>query len=130
MKMRRDHRVPLAPQTLALLKSLKEFTGNYQYILPGANDPDRPLSENTLNHALRKLGFRHDVMTAHGFRSSASTMLNESGLWNRDAIEAQLAHVDPNPVRRAYARAEYWEERVRMMAWWGNKLDALRLTSC
>lgn len=126
MKMRREHRVPLAPQTLALLQSLKQFTGNYPYILPGAFDPNRPLSENTLNKALRKLGYRHEAMTAHGFRSSASTMLNESSLWNRDAIEAQLAHLDPNTVRRAYARAEYWEERVRMMAWWGERLDAMR----
>ncbi len=84
------------------------------------------MSENTLNAALRRMGFTNDDMTSHGFRASASSMLNESGLWNPDAIERQLAHVDGDSVRRAYARAEFWDERVKMMAWWAERCDALR----
>ena len=84
------------------------------------------MSENTINAALRRLGFAQDEMTAHGFRSAASSILNESGLWNPDAIERQLAHVDNDSVRRAYARADFWDERVRMMAWWACKCDELR----
>jgi len=84
------------------------------------------MSENTLNAALRRMGFKNEDMTSHGFRASASSMLNESGLWNADAIERQLAHVDGDSVRRAYARAEFWEERVKMMAWWADRCEALR----
>ena len=84
------------------------------------------MSENTINAALRRLGFKQDEMTAHGFRSAASSILNESGLWNPDAIERQLAHVDADSVRRAYARADFWDERVRMMSWWADKCDELR----
>jgi integrase len=126
MKMRRPHRVPLARQTLDLLKRLLEITGGSPLILPGARGRGRPMSENTLNAALRRLGYTKDDMTAHGFRAAASSILNESGLWNPDAIEAQLAHVEGNAVRRAYARAEFWEERVRMMQWWADRLDSLR----
>ena len=79
------------------------------------------MSENTINAALRRLGFDKDEMTGHGFRSAASSMLNESGLWNPDVIERQLAHVDNDSIRRAYARADFWEERVRMMAWWAGR---------
>jgi integrase len=84
------------------------------------------MSENTINAALRQLGFTRDEMTSHGFRAAASSILNESGLWNADAIEAQLAHVEKNAARRAYARADYWDERVRMMNWWADKCDELR----
>jgi integrase len=84
------------------------------------------MSENTINAALRRLGYGKDEMTGHGFRAAASSMLNESGLWNADAIEAQLAHVENNAVRRAYARADFWDERVKMMAWWADRLDAMR----
>ena len=86
----------------------------------------RPLSENTLNAALRRLGYTKDEMTAHGFRAAASSILNESGIWNPDAIEAQLAHIEGNAVRRAYARAEFWDERVKMMQWWAYCLDELQ----
>jgi integrase len=85
------------------------------------------MSENTLNAALRRMGFKNDDMTSHGFRASASSMLNESGLWNADAIERQLAHVDGDTVRRAYARAEFWDERVQMMSWWADRCEALRI---
>ena len=84
------------------------------------------MSENTVNAALRRLGFEKEEMTGHGFRSAASSMLNESGLWRSDAIERQLAHVDNDSVRRAYARADYRDERVRMMAWWADKCGELR----
>jgi len=108
------------------LKNLRAFTGQAELILPGARGRGRPLSENTLNAALRRLGYTKDQMTSHGFRAAASSILNESGLWNPDAIEAQLAHVEGNAVRRAYARAEFWEERVNMMRWWADKLDELQ----
>jgi integrase len=126
MKMRRPHRVPLARQTIEVMKRLREITGGAALILPGARGRGRQLSENTLNAALRRLGYKKDEMTAHGFRSAASSLLNESGQWNPDAIEAQLAHVEGNSIRRAYARAQFWEERVRMMAWWADRLDELR----
>lgn len=82
----------------------------------GTASPDRPAGENTINAALRRLGFEKHEMTGHGFRSAASSTLNESGLWHADAIERQLAHVDGDSIRGAFARAEFWKERVRMMA--------------
>jgi integrase len=126
MKMRRPHRIPLARQTISVLENLRAITGEADLILPGMRGRGQPLSENTLNAALRRLGYTKDEMTAHGFRAAASSILNESGLWNPDAIEAQLAHVEGNAVRRAYARAEFWEERVRMMQWWADRLDEIR----
>jgi len=78
---------------------------------------------NTINAALRRLGFEKDEMTGHGFRSAASSMLNEAGLWNADAIERQLAHVDGDAVRKVYARADFWDERVRMMVWWADRCE-------
>lgn len=126
MKMRRGHRVPLAPQAVDLLRELKTLTGHGRFLFPSVRSAARCMSENTVNASLRRLGFGKNDMTGHGFRSSASTMLNESGKWNADAIEAQLAHVDADSVRRAYARAEYWEERVKMMAWWADRCDEMR----
>jgi integrase len=121
MKMKRPHRVPLAPRAAALLRELQAMTGHGRYLFPSVRSADRCMSENTINAALRRLGFAQDEMTGHGFRSAASSMLNESGLWNADAIERQLAHVDNDSVRRAYARADFWDERVRMMGWWAEK---------
>jgi integrase len=95
-------------------------------LFPSVRSRHRPISDNTLNAALRRLGYSQDEATAHGFRATASSLLNESGLWHADAIERQLAHEDGDAVRRAYARAEFWDERVRMMQWWADKLDALR----
>ncbi len=126
MKMRRSHRVPLAPQALATLKRLQAFTGHGKLLFPSARSPDRCMSENTINAALRRLGYGQNEMTGHGFRAAASSMLNETGKWNPDAIEAQLAHVNNNSIRRAYARAEYWEERVEMMTYWADRIDAMR----
>jgi integrase len=126
MKMRRPHRVPLAPRAMAILLDLNAITGRGRFLFPSVRSATRCMSENTINAALRRLGFRQDEMTAHGFRSAASSILNESGLWNSDAIERQLAHVDNDSVRRAYARADFWDERVRMMSWWADKCDELR----
>jgi integrase len=126
MKMRRPHRVPLVPQSLALLEELRPLTGHGRYLFPSERTAERPISENTLNAALRRLGYSGDEMTGHGFRASACSILNETGLFHSDAIEAQQARVEKNKARRAYARGEYWPERVRMMAWWADKLDALR----
>ncbi len=126
MKMGRPHRVPLTPRAIAILRELHAITGGGKFLFPSIRSPARCMSENTINGALRRLGFEKDEMTGHGFRSAASSMLNESGLWNADAIERQLAHVDNDSVRRAYARADFWEERVRMMAWWAEKCDEMR----
>jgi len=126
MKMRRPHRVPLAPRAVAILLDLNTITGRGRFLFPSVRSATRCMSENTINAALRRLGFRQDEMTAHGFRSAASSILNESGLWNPDAIERQLAHVDSDGVRRACARADFWDERVRMMNWWADKCEELR----
>jgi integrase len=126
MKMKRPHRVPLAPRAVAILRCLEDITGQGKFLFPSVRSVSRCMSENTINAALRRLGFDKDEMTGHGFRSAASSMLNESGLWNADAIEAQLAHVEGNSVRRAYHRADYWDERIRMMAWWANRCEEMQ----
>jgi len=126
MKMRRPHRVPLPKQALSLLEELRALTGSGTYLFPSLRSWQRPMSENTLNAALRRIGYSSEEMTAHGFRASFSTLANESGLWNPDAIERALAHVEGNSVRRAYARGEHWEERVRIADWWAGYLDELR----
>ncbi|RWJ16286.1 MAG: integrase, partial [Mesorhizobium sp.] len=82
-------------------------------------------SDNTLNAALRRMGYSKNEATAHGFRATASTLLNECGKWHPDAVERQLAHIENNNVRRAYARAEHWEERARMMQWWADYLEKI-----
>jgi integrase len=125
-KMRREHHIPLAPQAIAILKSLQPVTGDGTLVLPGVRSVRQPMSEGTLNAALRRLGYAQNEATAHGFRATASTLLNESGIWSADAIERQLAHVEGNNVRRAYARGEHWDERVRLMAWWADRLDQLK----
>ena len=125
-KMRREHRVPLAPQAIAILRASPTFGTHWPLVIPSVHSPQRSMSENTLNAALRRLGYSQDEATSHGFRASASTLLNESGRWSADAIERQLGHVESNEVRRAYARGEHWDERVRMMAWWADHLDQLK----
>ena len=126
MKMRRPHRIPLAPRAVSLLRVLSGITGNGRFLFPSNRSRERCMSENTINAALRRLGFTKDEMTAHGFRSAASSMLNECGIWNADAIERQLAHVDNDSVRRAYARADFWEERIRLMAWWADRCEKMK----
>ncbi len=123
-KMRREHQVPLPRQALEILGWLQPITGHGKLVFPGVRVAARPISENTLNAALRRLGYSQDEMTAHGFRATASTLLNESGRFSADAIERALAHQDPDPVRRAYARGVFWQERVEMAQWWADQLDA------
>ena len=126
MKMRRTHRVPLSSQVIGLFEELWELTGTGRYCFPSFRSDRRPMSENTVNAALRALGFGQEEMTAHGFRAMAATLLNECGRFNPDAIERQLAHMENNGVRRAYTRGEYWDERVTMMQYWSDELDRLR----
>jgi integrase len=126
MKMRRPHRVPLSRQVLAMLEELRQETHWWKYLFPCLGKPRKAMSENAVNQGLRRLGYTTNQMTAHGFRAMAATLLNESGQWNPDAIERQLAHMDTNQVRRAYARGEYWDERVIMMQHWSDHLDLLR----
>lgn len=129
MKMKREHRVPLAPQALKILNELKKITGSSPLLFPSSRSWHRPISENTMNAVLRRLGYGKDEMTSHGFRSIASTHLNEMG-WSRDAVERQLAHQEGNEVRRAYMHAaEFWSERVRMMTAWADHLDTLRCST-
>lgn len=125
-KMRREHLVPLSRQALDLLEALRPITGEGRLVFPGTRTVQRPISENTLNAALRRLGYTTDEVTSHGFRATASTLLNESGKFSPDAIERALAHQDADAVRRAYARGAYWAERVRMAQWWSDYLDGLK----
>jgi integrase len=126
MKMRQPHTVPLSPQALSLLEELRVLTGDGKYSFPSIRTRAKPMSENTLNAAIRRLGYTKDELCPHGFRSTATTLLNESGLFNPDAIEAQLAHRPRGgSVRATYLRGEFFEERVKMMAWWSSYLDDL-----
>jgi integrase len=125
-KMRRLHRLPLPPQAIAILKDLRVITGRGRFVFPSVRTFREPLSEVTMNAALRRLGYGKEEMTPHGFRATASTLLNESGKWSADAIERQLAHLEQNDVRRAYARGEHWDERIRMAQWWADYLDRLK----
>lgn len=125
MKMRRPHVVPLARQAIALFRSLKELSGNGALVFPSSFSATRCISDVGLLNALRRMGYGKDKMTIHGFRTSASTMLNELG-YNKDWIEAQLAHAEKNAVRDAYNRAEYLPERRKMMQEWADYLDNLK----
>lgn len=125
-KMRRAHTIPLSRQVLAILQTIDHDADYSRFLFPSLRSVDRPMSENTINAALRRMGFAQDEMTGHGFRAMAATLLNEMGLWHPDAIERQLAHCDNNAVRRAYTRGEYWDERVRMMQHWSDHIVFLR----
>lgn len=125
-KMRKEHVVPLSRQAIAILKSVQPLTGPSGYVFPSVRTRRRPMSDNTINAGLRRLGYATDEMTAHGFRATASTLLNESGKWNPDAIERALAHGDTDKVRAAYHRGAHWKERVAMAQWWSDYLDKLR----
>lgn len=125
MKMREAHVVPLSSQALAILRELQPLTGNGRYCFPSLRTAAAPMSENTVNAALRALGYDKDTMTGHGFRAMASTRLNEMG-WAPDVIERQLAHAERSKVRAAYNRAQYIAERQRMMQAWADYLDGLR----
>ena len=126
MKMRQPHLVPLSRQAIEILLQAKSLTGHHRYVFASLYPGDRPMSENTVNAALRRLGYKGDEMTGHGFRAVASTLLNESGKWNPDAIERALAHKAADGVRAAYHRGAHWDERVAMSQWWSDYLDNLR----
>ena len=125
MKMRSPHVVPLSDQVLHILSELHPLTGKGKYVFPGVRSSLRPMSENTITGALRRLGYTKDEMTGHGFRSIASTRLNEMG-WNRDAIERQLAHAERDGIRAAYNYADYIDDRHEMMQKWADYLDKLK----
>lgn len=125
MKMRAEHVVPLPAQAVAILEELRKLTGWGAYVFPGIRDGKRPMSENTVNAALRRLGYDKDTMTGHGFRAMASSRLNEMG-WSPDVIERQLAHAERNKVRAVYNRAQYMAERRKMMQAWADYLDQLK----
>lgn len=124
-KMRRPHEVPLSRQAIDIIQSIRPISGIADYVFPAFHSRTKPISENTVNQALRRLGYR-GVMTAHGFRSTASSLLNESERWSPDVIEHALAHQEQNAVRAAYNRGTYWKARVEMMQWWSDHLDMLR----
>lgn len=128
MKRRKPRRIPLPKQAIAILKALHPVSGRGTsgLVFPGLRSVLRPISENTMNGALRRIGFSQEEATAHGFRSIFSTLANESGKWSVNAIEAALAYIEPSAVRRAYACGDYWDERIKMMTWWADYLDTLR----
>jgi integrase len=125
MKMRTPHFVPLSRQAVEILRELHPLTGKWQWVFPSERSRHRPMSNNTVNAALRALGYSKAQMTGHGFRHMASTLLNESSLWNHNAIERQLAHTEKDEIRAVYNAAQYLPERRRMMQWWADRLDAL-----
>jgi integrase len=120
--MRRPHDVPLSKQALEVLRDIWSLSDHGELVFPSIRSARKPLSENAFNSALRRMGYAKDEMTAHGFRSSASTILNERG-FSPDVIEAALGHQDENAIRRAYNRATYWPERVTLMQTWADLLD-------
>ena len=125
MKMRRPHIVPLPTQAIGVLKEMEPLTGGGKYVFPSLRSAKRPMSNNTLLAALRRMGYSKEEMTVHGFRSMASTLLHELG-WPSEVIERQLAHAERNKVRAAYNHAEHLERRVEMMQAWADYLDALK----
>lgn len=128
MKMNAVHIVPLASQAVAILREIQPLTGTDKYVFPSVRTITRPMSDNTVLGALRRMGYSTNEMTGHGFRSMASTLLNEQG-FNRDAIERQLAHAERDSVRAAYNYAEYLPERRRMMQQWADYLDKLKASA-
>ena len=128
MKMGTEHLVPLCRQAIAVLADLKQYTGDDKYLFTGERSKLNPISNNTMIYAMYRLGYKSRA-TPHGFRTSASSILNEEG-FNRDAIERQLSHMERNQVRGAYTQhAEYLKERTTMMDWWGNYIEQLETSS-
>ncbi|KGA38923.1 MULTISPECIES: integrase domain-containing protein [Pectobacterium] len=122
MKMKREHIIPLSEQALGILEVMKPISKHRDYVFPGYRNPLEPMNSQTANMALKRMGFK-DMLVAHGMRAIASTILNEKG-FPPDVIEAALAHIDTNEVRRAYNRAQYLEQRREMMAWWGEHVES------
>ena len=127
MKMKEEHIVPLSSQTLSILEQLKKINGHRNLIFPSQQNANKSMSENTILYALYRMGY-HSRATAHGFRQTASTILNETG-FSPDAIERQLAHGERNKIRAAYNKAEYLPERKKMMQWWGDYLEQIECGS-
>jgi len=127
MKMRQPHLVPLSEQAVAILRKLQPLTGRGQYVFPGGRSPRRPMSNNAINAALRRMGYAKEAMTAHGFRASARTLLDEVLGFRPDYIEHQLAHAVRDPNGRAYNRTSHLAERRKMMQGWADYLDSLRV---
>lgn len=125
MKMRAPHDVPLSKQALRVLEEVWPLSEHGGLVFPSIRSTRRPLSENAMNAALRRMGYGKDEVTAHGFRVTASTFLNARN-YDPDVIEAVLAHQDKNTIRRTYNRATYWEQRVKLMQEWGDVLDVLK----
>ena len=121
MKMNRDHMVPLSRQAVEVLKKVKRFSRGDQFVFEQKNNPQKPMSENTMLYAMYRMGY-HGRATVHGFRATASTILNEKG-FRSDVIELLLAHIEKNQVRAAYNRAEYLDERREILQWWADHLD-------
>jgi len=126
MKRRIEHCVPLSRKVVEFFREAQHISGHGRYVFPSIRTPKSPMSENTVNAALRRLGFTSDEMTAHGFRAMASTLLNEFGKWSSDAIERSLSHKDKDTIRAAYHRGQHWQERVEMAEWWSQYLEALK----
>ena len=126
MKMRKPHEVPLPRQAIVVLEDLKAVSGHCRLVFPGLRTADRPISENTMNAALRRLGFAKEEMSSHGYRATASTLLNQCKKWSPDAVERAQARKDIDPMRGTYNRGRYWQERVEMAQWWADHLDTLR----
>ena len=125
MKMRSVHIVPFSEQAVAVLEEIKPLTGNGKYVFPSLRSGGRPMSDNTILAALRRMGYAKEEMTGHGFRGMASTVLHEQG-WSSDIIERQLAHAEGNSVKAAYNHAQHLPERKKMMQWWADYLDGLK----
>lgn len=129
MKKRRAHFVPLTDQSISILRSVKQYTGQGELIFPSLRAKGRPISEGTLNAALKYLGYTGDIHTPHGFRSTFSTMAYEADRFDGGVIEMQLAHQDQNSVRSAYKRGEHLKQRRELMEWWSNEIDIMRRLS-
>lgn len=127
-KMRTPHLVPLSQQALAILKHVHKLSGDRDFVFIGDHDHRKPMSENTVNKALRVMGYDTKVeVCGHGFRTMACSSLIESGLWSRDAVERQMSHIERKSVRAAYIhKAEHLDERRLMLQWWADFLDANR----
>ena len=123
--MRRPHVKPLPAEAIEILQELRKLNPDTDLVFPSALSKGKPISDATMNTALRRMGFTKEEHTPHGFRASASSLLNESGKWSSDAIEAELAHIGSDEIRRAYHRAIYWDERVKMADWWAGKLNEI-----
>ena len=123
MKMKEKHIVPLSKQALKIIKQLEPLTGNREYLFTHRTNSMKCMSNNTMLYAMYRMGY-HSKATVHGFRATASTILNEHG-FRADVIERQLAHAEKNRVRASYNHAEYLPERTEMMQWWANYLDKI-----